>query len=458
MRIRNSCWRLRLALSLPLIGLLTAVLLPASHSLPKPTRDTAAARGLDDLLHRPYGLPVVSQADYNRLWTVWEPEWKAKVNPNVPAQIRQLTLERYGFTRSVNPDSDVPLQLVATKDGLVLNCLSCHGGAVPGTGQVLAGMPNTEIDIPTFFEDINKLNHSGLPAGLAGKTRGRTNAVLLNHVLLAMRDPDMSMAKQIHNIGVPRSFDMDAPPWWNVKQKRYLYCDALVEGDFARTMMQFALGANNGTKIRDWEPDFQDILAYIESLTPPKYPWPVNRPLARQGEQVFVQNCATCHGTYGLKGKYPERVIPIETIGTDPVRLNGIAPEFEKYYATTWFAEHAKGRASGPAGYVAPPLNGVWATAPYFHNGSVPTLYGVLTASARPKVFRRVGGADAYDRQNIGIQVETLTSADTTGLPPEARRRIIDTTAPGFSNAGHPFGFHLSEAEKRQVIEYLKTL
>jgi hypothetical protein len=145
-------------------------------------------------------------------------------------------------------------------------------------------------------------------------------------------------------------------------------------------------------------------------------------------------------------------------VGTNPVRLHGIAPELKRYYATTWFAQTSKGRTGGPVGYVAPPLDGIWATAPYFHNGSVPTLYGVLTASARPKVFRRIGGALEFDRHDVGLKFETLNSPLPADLAPEAHRRIVDTTRPGLSNQGHPFGFHLTEPEKRQVIEYLKTL
>ena len=55
------------------------------------------------------------------------------------------------------------------------------------------------------------------------------------------------------------------------------------------------------------------------------------------------------------------------------------------------------------AGYQAPPLDGVWATAPYFHNGSVPTLAGVLNSKARPKVFTRSyhTGEEDYDKDKV---------------------------------------------------------
>jgi Cytochrome c len=457
-KIMNAASRVRFVTFLyilPILGVFLLLLLP-SHSATQTVKPPAAARGLDNLLHRSYGQPMLTQDEYDRLWTVWEPDARAQAEKH-PELRRQMTLERYGFTPNLDRKIETPLQLVNTKDGLVMNCLMCHGGRVPGTGQVVAGMPNTELDLATFAEDIVKLRGKGMPGGLLARTRGRTNAVFMSHVLLMLRNPDLSMRTTALNLGAPKIFDMDAPAWWNVGRKRYLYCDALLEGGFARTMMQFAMGANNGSAMCLWEPDFDDILAYMKALEPPKYPFPIDQTLARQGKEVFKANCSGCHGTYGRDGHYPNVIVPIEQIGTDTVRFHGITPEMENYYAGTWFAKKSKQREGAP-GYLAPPLNGVWATAPYFHNGSVPTLYGVLTETARPKYFRRIGGAETFDRKDVGIRFETLTDNSTAGLSSREKRRIVDTTAVGMSNAGHPFGFHLSEQEKRQVIEYLKTL
>jgi hypothetical protein len=82
----------------------------------------------------------------------------------------------------------------------------------------------------------------------------------------------------------------------------------------------------------------------------------------------------------------------------------------------------------------------------------------VLTQEARPKYYRRLGGAKEYDAKDLGLKYEPLSAPAAPGTPGEARRRIIDTTIPGLGNAGHSFGFKLNEKEKRQVIEYLKTL
>jgi hypothetical protein len=149
-------------------------------------------------------------------------------------------------------------------------------------------------------------------------------------------------------------------------------------------------------------------------------------------------------------------VVPIAAVGTDPVRLNGMTPEFRKYYAKSWLGEKSKYHEA--VGYVAPPLDGIWATAPYFHNGAVPTVYGVLTQAARPKYFRRAGPYGRYDEKDLGLAVEVLAGPAPADASAEARRRVIDTTASGLGNGGHPFGFNLTETQKRQVIEYLKTL
>jgi len=231
-----------------------------------------------------------------------------------------------------------------------------------------------------------------------------------------------------------------------------------VKGDFTRAIMQFTMGEPSGEKIRSWESDFKDILAYLKSIEAPKYPLPIDRKLAAEGEHVFNKSCSVCHGSYGADGKCPNKVIPLDVVGTDPLRLTKLTKEFRDYYRQSWFGKGGESGYEYPTGYVAPPLDGVWASGPYFHNGSVPTVYGVLTAEARPKYFRRVGGAKEYDSKNLGLKVETLGAPAPKDAPGEARRRVVDTTLPGLSNQGHPFGFKLSEKEKRQVIEYLKTL
>jgi hypothetical protein len=106
-------------------------------------------------------------------------------------------------------------------------------------------------------------------------------------------------------------------------------------------------------------------------------------------------------------------------------------------------------------GYVAPPLAGLWASAPYLHNGSVHSLLALLTPEARLKRFQ-VGG-HALDLETVGIKV-TAEGAFPPGYQPFSTSSWIETDALGRNNGGHDYGSDLSSAQKSALIEYLKTL
>ncbi len=111
------------------------------------------------------------------------------------------------------------------------------------------------------------------------------------------------------------------------------------------------------------------------------------------------------------------------------------------------------------AGYQAPPLDGIWATAPYLHNGSVPTVYHLLNSKTRPRIFTRSfrTNAEDYDLTKLGWKIEILDESGGSNLTPFERRKIYDTTKSGRGNVGHTFGDDLTEEERMAVIEYLKT-
>jgi hypothetical protein len=152
-------------------------------------------------------------------------------------------------------------------------------------------------------------------------------------------------------------------------------------------------------------------------------------------------------------------------------------------------------RVCGPGtrgGYVAQSLHGVWASAPYFHNGSVPTVWAVLKPSDRPAIWQRqqvpmseaangYRGYDtnlgrAYDYVNLGWKYATYscdasasapyamtcqTGGDVTAPPgPNAvdDRTIYNTNDYGKGNQGHQYTQVLTDDERRAIIEYLKTL
>jgi hypothetical protein len=103
--------------------------------------------------------------------------------------------------------------------------------------------------------------------------------------------------------------------------------------------------------------------------------------------------------------------------------------------------------------YKARPLNGVWATAPYLHNGSVPTLYHLLLAPKdRPKTF--TVGSREFDPKNVGFRT------DAPGYPVYRARNDDGTPVGGNSNDGHEFGTgpSLTDQERWALVEYLKSL
>ena len=100
--------------------------------------------------------------------------------------------------------------------------------------------------------------------------------------------------------------------------------------------------------------------------------------------------------------------------------------------------------APSNAVYKARPLNGIWATAPYLHNGSVPTLWDLLQpAAARPRSF--FVGSRNFDAVNVGFDSRQGPYRFDAGLP-------------GNANGGHEFGTTLSDAQKWDLMEYLKSL
>jgi hypothetical protein len=101
--------------------------------------------------------------------------------------------------------------------------------------------------------------------------------------------------------------------------------------------------------------------------------------------------------------------------------------------------------------YKGRPLNGIWATAPYLHNGSVPTLYDLLKPAAeRPKKFS-VGNRE-FDAEKVGFKT------DAKGFYTYQVVDENDKEIPGNSNAGHEYGAKLSEDDRSQLLEYLKSL
>lgn len=428
---------------------------------------TAADRGYRFLTSTPLIPPDFDDETFNEVWREW-PEQLRKVAETASLKERRaMAFERYGLTTRPNDASGKPLQYtIGPNGGWSMNCFTCHGGTV--YGDPTPGSPNNRIALQSLVEETfqAKLRLGKSPSRMdvgammipLGTTNGTTNAVVFGMGLMDARDTNLNVI-----MTVPKLFthhDMDAPPWWTFHKRPDMYIDGFAEKGH-RGLMQFTLVPENGPSYyRKHEASFSDVLAYIESLRPPAYPKQIDKTLKRQGHRLFQEHCADCHGAYGNEERYPNLRIPLDDIGTDPVRLSALTVAGRKKYANSWFAHAGEDAEQStevdPDGYVAPPLDGIWASAPYLHNGSVPTLWHLLNPSSRPTVWRRTH-AD-MDEEHVGLTVESLEKIPSDVTDRVMQRGYFDTRRFGKSNSGHDYPDVLSQPEKRAVLEYLKSL
>jgi mono/diheme cytochrome c family protein len=427
---------------------------------PLAAQESAAERGHKALISRAFTPSAWPVSAYDDLWKLWDTGAATS-----PKDYDRAVRERYGLHPAPFENGRYPLGLREAKGligkGIATDCMLCHGGSILGKSYI--GLGNTALDIQALFEDLTTASGKSIKTSFTScNVRGTSEAAGFAVILLSYRDPDLKVRLK------PQKFDLhddlceDTPAWWLLKKKKTMYYTGSNDSRSVRSIMQFMLNPLNGRSAFDREePTFADIRAYLLSLEPPRYPLPIDEAKAARGEKVFVETCARCHGTYGEKWTYPNKIVPLDVIGTDPARFEGLPRALGEFYNASWFAqETADGyKVMETKGYQAPPLDGIWATAPYFHNGSAPTLYDVLQSRTRPKIYTRSFRTDAedYDAVKVGWKVKLLDRVPDR-LPPIERRKIYDTTQRGRSNAGHTFGDDLSEADRWAVIEYLKKL
>jgi mono/diheme cytochrome c family protein len=142
--------------------------------------------------------------------------------------------------------------------------------------------------------------------------------------------------------------------------------------------------------------------------------------------------------------------VPSQLRGRLPPQLRGLEGAFRPPAGVSRDATMSAAAQAPPHGaYESRVMQGIWAAAPYLHNGSVPTLAELLKKPAdRVKKFK-VG--PAYDIVNVGL------AADQTRFDYELQTGCGDINS-GNSNCGHDFGTNLSDQEKKALLEYLKTL
>jgi hypothetical protein len=239
----------------------------------------------------------------------------------------------------------------------------------------------------------------------------------------------------------------DFPSLWNQKPREgmHLHWDGNNTSVDERNLSA-SLGAGV-TPVTVDHASLQRIHDWIWTLPPPKYPFAIDQSRAARGQAIYNQQCAECHSFSGSKTGTVE---PWGDIRTDPFRLNSYTYIFATAQATLYpESQYRFTHVPTTDGYARQPLDGIWARAPYLHNGSVPTLWDLLQdPDQRPKQFIR--GYDVYDQQRVGFVYDT-PDARSTGF-------LYDTGIRGNGNGGHEYGSKLSADQKRDLIEYMKTL
>jgi len=423
---------------------------------------SAAERGRIALTSTGYLKPGWSDRAYRRAGDLWGDR---SPGPETTADEYAVAFNRrYGLHSAPYPNDGLPMGLrrgngpSGTRVGLQIDCMVCHGGSIGGTSYV--GLGNTTLDQRALLYELTRADDRRLPPSVftLNSSRGTVNAGMIAAVLLSMRNSDLSARRFPLPLGANLP-EMDVPPWWHMGRKATMYYDGRTDARSVRTNMQFLLGEKSLEELKELEPTFRDIQAYLKSLKPPRYPFPIDPTRSARGKLVFEKNCVRCHGTYGPGGEYRSRIVALDVIGTDPARALGLSDRLVAHYNTTWLGAEYPSR-DPMVGYQAPPLDGIWATAPYLHNGSVPTLAAVLKSSDRPARFRRPPSTDFahYDQAGVGWKYEIVTEDEAQSVPPFGARFIFDSSRFGLGNGGHQFGDRLSDDARADLIEYLKTL
>ncbi|HYC56134.1 MAG TPA: hypothetical protein VEL28_14460 [Candidatus Binatia bacterium] len=465
----------------------------------------------------------------------------------------------------------LPMALTQTRnaDGswtgeIGITCSICHSGQVgntndgPGLGALHGN--NGLADVNLLLTEAGDVNN-GFNFMSLNRVRGSgniTNFQLFG--LLALFDFQTTVPGMLANPLFWLSANTgseDPPNWWNLGHRPAKFYDAGMSSDATRIELSWYMpgaATPNYQEGYDWI-DQNDYAAntWMLSLQSPVYPLPIDTRLAKKGSKLFHRldlwgdqranpvpepensgngSCASCHGAYAPRFTRSRKflnspvfagiaanVTPIDIINTDPARMEGNSEAVEDAAQYSWFTYYGKEGCAEQynlIGYLAQPLYGVWASAPYFHNGSVPDVWGVLDSSKRPAFWRRkskparegvVMGyetdlAAAFDPVVMGWKYDALecggpgltpylecdpndpyaTPATETALsimyangslswnilggitaPSSSNeqiedRKIYNTRMYSQTNTGHEFTDVLTDEERAAIIEYLKTL
>ena len=445
---------------------LVAVPLVYGRLFPQPTKYE------DDLAHFQFASVGVEPATGVPLLV-----WQALPGLCMPLEQRALGYRRFGFQWAPGRATPIGMPVeTAIVPRVGINCALCHVGRVETTAgsRLVPGAPNTSLDLQGYLRFL--YGCVGSPAFTPervlaeGERLGyRLSSIeTLAYRRLIIPQVKQAVAGQARQLGfmnaqpdwgpgrttgfqaakvqvLKRPFDgtldiVDIPALWNLKARAggYWHWDG-ANSSLHEVFLNSGIG--NGASGRTIQIGNLDRMQrWAEALPPAPYPGSVDRMLADKGKAVFEGACAECHAPGGAK---VNQVIPIGWVGTDRARLDALTPETVEGFKALTYKKWRYTHFRKTNGYVATTLDGVWARAPYLHNGSVPTLAALLRPPGeRPVEFRR--GSPRYDLERVGFE-------SGVGRP-------YDTRLAGNGNGGHPWGTDLPREQKRALLEYLKTL
>lgn len=381
---------------------------------------------------------------------------------------------RYGTVPSPFEGARYPAGFGVGSDGQVgIDCLLCHAGR--HRGRTFVGLSNNRLDLRAFVEDLQ-----ALPDAI-DELKGMSLPSPYDQLVAAI--PDVTISEPFAQLAVPTGaagandgFGLglttsawygdppadlntfagyqDAPAWWTMRHKDRLYTDGSAPATGIYTMMSTLLAFGLTTaELARYVPTFDDIRSYLCTLQSPRWDddpelTPVDPDLAAAGATIFATRCSSCHGDY-RGGTFPNLIVPTTEIGTDGFRVDAFTPREAAWF--NGFIPSRNATMMATDGYLAPDLSGIWASAPYLHNGSVPTLRALLVPTSRPTRWRR---KDGYDETDVGLPFDAVAS--TPDHSTVEGRRVVDTTREAMGHAGHDIPLEADEVEP--LLEFLKTL
>ena len=365
----------------------------------------------------------------------------------------------------------------------------------PWLVQLYTGATDAEMDF--FDRAFENLNAVGLrqPIALGLDTSLAQVALSLNKRAAtpwAEKDPFYENDPRPDNLD---RYPGDSKPavWWNTKYKtRWLSDGSVIDGNPIYTNLLWnEIGRGSDLHELDaWfakNPDVvEELTTMVFSSQAPRFEdffaaEKINRDSAMSGEKIFLRTCTRCHGIYEKNWNQPNAEIltwaeQLETrrvVYPQPTRVYDVGTDTYRRRAMKSLERLNELQISknqgivvqAQEGYVPPPLVGIWARWPYFHNNSIPTLCALLIrADKRPKTYVAGPPINAnrdFDSECNGYPLGIKSPRDWN----TNTDYLFDTRSNGLSNSGHDEGIFLrdgqellSAEDKSDLIQFLQTL